>query len=58
MVVMISTEFEKRMKPDSYYVELIEGLPGIGKRSDEIVIAEIGADMNQLFIISEISSIY
>src|SRR5436305_12055003 len=43
----LSAEIAKRLEPKSDAVELLDGIPGIGRRIAEILIAEIGSDMTR-----------
>jgi transposase len=43
----LNREIDLRMEPYRPQRELLETIPGFGKRSAEVVIAEIGVDMNQ-----------
>jgi transposase len=43
----ISDEIDERLKEEQEIIELIDELPGIGKRSAEYIISEIGTDMSR-----------
>lgn len=43
----ISNEIDERLKDEQEIIELIDELPGIGKRSAEYIISEIGTDMSR-----------
>jgi transposase len=42
-----SDEIDERLKEEQEIIELIDELPGIGKRSAEYIISEIGTDMSR-----------
>ena len=46
-VLSLDQEIQERMKPVNNQVYLIDSIPGVGERSAQIIIAEIGIDMNQ-----------
>lgn len=43
----LSTEVERLIAPFSKQVELLDTIPGVDKRTAEVILAEIGADMNR-----------
>ena len=45
MLERVSTEIARRVEPNSMAVELLDGIPGVGRRIAEILLAEIGPDM-------------
>lgn len=45
-IVRLDQEVAKRLTPFDQAVEVIDGVPGIGRRSAETIIAEIGTDMS------------
>jgi len=45
-IVRLDQEVAKRLTPFDEAVEVIDGVPGIGRRSAETIIAEIGTDMS------------
>jgi transposase len=47
MLERVSAEIARRLEPTSAAVELLDGIPGIGRRIAEILIAEIGSDMTR-----------
>jgi transposase len=47
MLERVSAEIAKRLEPNSASIELLDGIPGIGRRIAEILIAEIGSDMSR-----------
>jgi len=46
-VLSLDQEIQERMKPVNNQVYLIDSIPGVGERSAQIIIDEIGIDMNQ-----------
>lgn len=46
-IALLDEEIKKRMFPFEEDLELIDTIPGIGRRTAEHIIAEIGTDMNQ-----------
>ncbi|WP_088228283.1 IS110 family transposase [Desulfosporosinus sp. FKB] len=46
-VLTLDREIQARMKPVYEQVSLIDSIPGVGERSAQIIIAEIGTNMNQ-----------
>jgi transposase len=55
-IEVLSGEIAKRLSPDSKSIELIESIPGIGRKSDEHIIAEIGTNMDQFPSAAHLSS--
>jgi transposase len=47
MLARVSAEIARRLEPNSTAIELLDGIPGIGRRIAEILIAEIGSDMTR-----------
>ena len=47
MLERVSTEIARRVEPNSTAVELLDGIPGVGRRIAEILLAEIGPDMTR-----------
>lgn len=47
LISELDEEIEKRMNPFSEEVELLDSIPGIGKRNAEQILAEIGSDMSR-----------
>jgi transposase len=47
MLERVSAEIARRLEPTSAAMELLDGIPGIGRRIAEILIAEIGSDMTR-----------
>jgi transposase len=45
-IEQLSVEIEARMRPFESHMELIQQVPGIGQRSAETILAEIGVDMS------------
>lgn len=52
----ISNEIDKRLKEEQEIIELIDELPGLGKRSAEYIISEIGTDMSRFPTANHLSS--
>lgn len=52
----LSGEIAKRLSPDEESIELIESIPGIGRKSAEHIIAEIGTNMDQFPSAAHLSS--
>jgi transposase len=46
-IAKLSTEVERAIAPFSDKVELLDAIPGVGRRTAEVLIAEIGADMSR-----------
>jgi transposase len=46
-IAELSIEIERVMAPFSEEVKLLDTIPGVDRRTAEVLIAEIGADMNQ-----------
>lgn len=46
-IVDISKEIDERLKDEQEIIELLDELPGIGKKSAEYIISEIGTDMSR-----------
>lgn len=46
-IAALSAEIEERMRPFGPAIELADGIPGIGRRSAEAILAEIGLDMGR-----------
>lgn len=46
-IELLNLEVKKRLKPDFEYIELLDSIPGIGERSAEVILAEIGTNMEQ-----------
>jgi transposase len=46
-VEAINVEVEKRMRPFQAAIDLIDGIPGIGRQTAEQILAEIGNDMTR-----------
>jgi transposase len=55
-IEVLSGEIAKRLSPDSKSIELIESIPGIGRKSAEHIIAEIGTNMDQFPSAAHLSS--
>jgi transposase len=43
----LSAEIAKRLSPDKECIELLDTIPGIGEKTAETILAEIGTDMDQ-----------
>jgi len=43
----INAKVEERMRPFDVQIELIDQIPGVGRRSAEMILAEIGVDMSR-----------
>jgi transposase len=52
----LSAEIAKRLSPDKECIELLDTVPGIGERTAEIILAEIGTDMSQFTDANHLSS--
>jgi len=46
-IEVLSSEIENRLKGQSQEIELLDGIPGIGVRTAENIIAEMGSDMSR-----------
>ena len=46
-VLLLDQEIQEKMKPVKEQVSLVDSIPGVGERSAQIIIAEIGINMNQ-----------
>ncbi|MDK2879959.1 MAG: transposase [Thermoanaerobacteraceae bacterium] len=46
-IALLDEEIKKRMLPFEEYLELIDTIPAIGRRTAEHILAEIGTDMDQ-----------
>lgn len=46
-IAHLDEEVKKRMLPFEVELELLDTIPGVGRRTAEQVLAEIGIDMNQ-----------
>lgn len=46
-VLLLDQEIQEKMKPVKEQVSLDDSIPGVGERSAQIIIAEIGTNMNQ-----------
>ncbi|AFM40480.1 transposase [Desulfosporosinus acidiphilus SJ4] len=55
-VLTLDREIQARMKPVYEQVSLIDSIPGVGERSAQIIIAEIGTNMNQFPSASHLAS--
>jgi transposase len=44
----VSTEIAERLQPSTAAMELVDGIPGVGRRIAEILLAEIGSDMTRV----------
>lgn len=47
LVDELDREVEKRLRPFEKEVELLDGIPGVGRQTAELILAEIGVDMNR-----------
>src|SRR5437870_3191900 len=47
LVVDVNAEIRNRLRPVQPVLERLQTIPGIGRRTAEIVLAEIGADMER-----------
>jgi transposase len=47
LISELDEEIEKRMAPFDKELELIDSIPGVGKRTAEQILAEIGTDMSR-----------
>lgn len=43
----VSVEIADRLEPNDAAIELVDGIPGVGRRIAEILLAEIGSDMSR-----------
>ena len=43
----LSTRIEEKMRPFSHKIDLLETIPGVGRRVAEVIIAETGGDMSR-----------
>ncbi|GAB6172207.1 IS110 family transposase [Paradesulfitobacterium aromaticivorans] len=55
-VLSLDQEIQERMKPVNDQVSLIDSIPGVGERSAQVIIAEIGINMNQFPSASHLAS--
>ncbi len=46
-VLSLDQEIQEKMKPVKEQVYLVDSIPGVGERSAQVIIAEIGINMNQ-----------
>lgn len=46
-IAELDQEIRSKMKPVSEQVHLVDSIPGIGERSAQVIISEIGTEMNQ-----------
>lgn len=46
-ILSLDQEIQKKMIPVSEQVSLVDSIPGVGERSAQVIIAEIGINMNQ-----------
>jgi len=46
-VTLLDQAIQERMKPVNEQVTLVDSIPGVGERSAQVIIAEIGINMNQ-----------
>lgn len=46
-IASLSAEIEERMRPFDPAIELADAIPGVGRRTAEAILAEIGADMTR-----------
>lgn len=46
-ILSLDQEIQKRMNPVNEQVCLVDSIPGVGERSAQVIIAEIGINMNQ-----------
>ncbi len=46
-ILLLDKEIHEKMEPVSEQITLIDSIPGIGERSAQVIIAEIGTNMNQ-----------
>ena len=55
-VLSLDQEIQERMKPVHDQVSLIDSIPGVGERSAQVIIAELGINMNQFPSASHLAS--
>jgi transposase len=55
-VTLLDQEIQERMKPVCEQVNLIDSIPGVGERSAQVIIAEIGINMDQFPSASHLAS--
>ena len=55
-VLSLDQEIQERMKPVHDQVSLIDPIPGVGERSAQVIIAELGINMNQFPSASHLAS--
>jgi transposase len=46
-IASLSTEIEERLRPFEHELELLETIPGVGRRTAEVMLAELGPDMSR-----------
>ncbi|MGC8605565.1 MAG: IS110 family transposase [Desulfomonilaceae bacterium] len=46
-IASLNKEIEERMRPFEHEIELLDGIPGVGRQAAEGIIAEIGVDMSR-----------
>jgi len=46
-ILSLDQEIQKKMIPVNEQVSLVDSIPGVGERSAQVIIAEIGINMNQ-----------
>ncbi len=47
LIAELDAELAERLAPHAELVERLDGIPGIGRRAAEVILAEIGADMGR-----------
>lgn len=55
-ILLLDQEIQERMKPVNDEVSLIDSIPGVGERSAQVIIAEIGINMKQFPSASHLAS--
>lgn len=55
-VNQLSAEIAKRLNPDKECIELLDTIPGIGEKTAETILAEVGSDMSQFHNADHLSS--
>lgn len=55
-ILQLDQEIEDRMRPFEEDLELLDTIPGVGKRTAEEILAEIGPDMSRFFSAAHLAS--
>ncbi|MCL6444221.1 MAG: transposase [Alicyclobacillus sp.] len=47
LIEEVSTEIARRMRPFEEDLACLEGIPGVGRKAAELILAEVGTDMSR-----------